>query len=965
MRARHGTSHPKTKAHFFSRLVHITSRHHPPNDHSPPTITHHHHHTSIKVTASIIASVWASADEIDLVCCALPASFLAATLLALSILCWRDQQNDDDDYEFDQLFDDASDYAVFFFCSLALALSFFAGLITYLTHGDAISAWAATHYNEQVPVVGIVLLSVLLVAFLSAEIAGFCFRGYLMAPFALALSVFAGLIAYLAYGEAISAWAATLSSEQVFVVVDSVPFIILLAYALAKEKELSVEKQLVKIAELNIEVLEAENKVLAKRVENEGEKVLVAELRTADLQSKHNTLRNDFAAEHETKILTEEHNTNVLNLCKNMSSELGERDETIKQLGTTILEKTTQIEQLGTSLQDLLDENDRRTEQLKSSHKQDIRDKDGKFNKVDVDHQRSMSQNKNLTALLKISRGEIKKLRGNHKQNIRKKDGQFKKLDGNYQRSISQNKDLSEELERSREEIQRLKSDYQRSQEDIKNLKSNHEHCIREKDEEYQTLDASYRHERSKITELEKASLAKDSEMETQNDEYQKLETAKNDLEKTSRDLEKLYHSEQSSSFSKGSEITDLKRQCQDLRDQNDDFDKQWTRKLGELQEEYRTQGEGHGDLIRRIESLTQQGIDQEKYWTEKCGRLTQSLTQQRNDREAYWTNKWAELEQCWTEECAELVKQHQDDQDASLAKDFEIAALKLERDIQDERWINQHQAHETARSASDTKLRWTEKELQDTKGNLRNVSISYNMSVSHAQRLEGDLNCSRRENEELTTKLNSSRQEIEDLTSSHQDSIAEKDEEISDMKIHQAEALDEKDHLHRKLLKDKAEELKSRLQDNIPENSVSENENENQGLVETLTSRLQDIVAEKNEEISDVKIQQGEILDRKDHQNMRCLDDMRDEHNEVYDGFMGLMAKRNATIAELLEEIATLKGIVRPHSMAPEKEGTKETRLTDALTHPWDITDLAEAQLNEVEEEDGKQETAEQETEE
>jgi hypothetical protein len=131
------------------------------------------------------------------------------------------------------------------------------------------------------------------------------------------------------------------------------------------------------------------------------------------------------------------------------------------------------------------------------------------------------------------------------------------------------------------------------------------------------------------------------------------------------------------------------------------------------------------------------------------------------------------------------------------------------------------------------------------------------------------------------------------------------------------------------------------------------------------LTSRLQDIVAEKNEEISDVKIEQGQILDRKDHQNMRCLDDMRDEHNEVYDGFMGLMAKRNATIAELLEEIATLKGIVRPHSMAPEKEGTKETRLTDALTHPWDITDLAEAQLNEVEEEDGKQETAEQETEE
>jgi hypothetical protein len=147
--------------------------------------------------ASIMASIWASAEESDLACCGFGASFLAATLLALYILCWRGQQDDDFDC-LDQLFDDASDYAFSFFSSLTLALSFFAGLITYLAYGEAISAWAATHYNEQVFVIGIVLLSLLLVACMLAaetdksspvEVAMNCFLDCVVAPFAFASRV--------------------------------------------------------------------------------------------------------------------------------------------------------------------------------------------------------------------------------------------------------------------------------------------------------------------------------------------------------------------------------------------------------------------------------------------------------------------------------------------------------------------------------------------------------------------------------------------------------------------------------------------------------------------------------------------------------------------------------------------------------------------------------------------------------
>jgi hypothetical protein len=143
--------------------------------------------------ASIMASIWASAEESDLACCGFGASFLAATLLALYILCWRGQQDDDFDC-LDQLFDDASDYAFSFFSSLTLALSF----IAYLAYGEAISAWAATHYNEQVFVIGIVLLSLLLVACMLAaetdksspvEVAMNCFLDCVVAPFAFASRV--------------------------------------------------------------------------------------------------------------------------------------------------------------------------------------------------------------------------------------------------------------------------------------------------------------------------------------------------------------------------------------------------------------------------------------------------------------------------------------------------------------------------------------------------------------------------------------------------------------------------------------------------------------------------------------------------------------------------------------------------------------------------------------------------------
>jgi hypothetical protein len=175
------------------------------------------------------------------------------------------------------------------------------------------------------------------------------------------------------------------------------------------------------------------------------------------------------------------------------------------------------------------------------------------------------------------------------------------------------------------------------------------------------------------------------------------------------------------------------------------------------------------------------------------------------------------------------------------------------------------------------------EKQLQDANGKLRNMARFHNMSVSDTQRLDGALNSSRQENKELTRKLNLSLKEIQNLTSSHQDSISEKDEEISDLKI-----------------------------------------------------------------------RQGEILERKDQLNQRRLDDKDDEHDKLYDHFLKLMAEKAAEIDKRDDEIATLRGIVRSDAMAPEGEGTEETKLRNALNRQWKTAKTAEAQLKEVKEENG-----------
>jgi hypothetical protein len=236
--------------------------------------------------ASIMASIITSAEESNLVCFGLGAAILAASLLAIYIIFGRGQQDDDDDFDTPY---QARPYAFFLVSFLVLALSFFAGLTTYLAHGDAISAWAAALSTKQISLAGMVF------------------------------------------------------------------FHLLLACANAKyealRKELSAEKQIVKEANSKI-------KLLKLKVEVEKSNVQVAKLETEDLQSRYNTLENNVASERsavenvklqaklDNDALTRTYKTKISNLYYNLTGEIKqlsnsreqiivERDESIKQLETS------------------------------------------------------------------------------------------------------------------------------------------------------------------------------------------------------------------------------------------------------------------------------------------------------------------------------------------------------------------------------------------------------------------------------------------------------------------------------------------------------------------------------------------------------------------------------------------------------------------------------------------------------
>jgi hypothetical protein len=235
--------------------------------------------------ASIMASIITSAEESNLVCFGLGAAILAASL-AIYIIFGRGQQDDDDDFDTPY---QARPYAFFLVSFLVLALSFFAGLTTYLAHGDAISAWAAALSTKQISLAGMVF------------------------------------------------------------------FHLLLACANAKyealRKELSAKKQIVKEANSKI-------KLLKLKVEVEKSNVQVAKLETEDLQSRYNTLENNVASERsavenvklqaklDNDALTRTYKTKISNLYYNLTGEIKqlsnsreqiivERDESIKQLETS------------------------------------------------------------------------------------------------------------------------------------------------------------------------------------------------------------------------------------------------------------------------------------------------------------------------------------------------------------------------------------------------------------------------------------------------------------------------------------------------------------------------------------------------------------------------------------------------------------------------------------------------------
>jgi chromosome segregation ATPase len=619
--------------------------------------------------ASIMASIITSAEESNLVCFGLGAAILAASL-AIYIIFGRGQQDDDDDFDTPY---QARPYAFFLVSFLVLALSFFAGLTTYLAHGDAISAWAAALSTKQISLAGMVF------------------------------------------------------------------FHLLLACANAKyealRKELSAKKQIVKEANSKI-------KLLKLKVEVEKSNVQVAKLETEDLQSRYNTLENNVASERsavenvklqaklDNDALTRTYKTKISNLYYNLTGEIKQLSNSREQI---IVERDESIKQLETSQQ----EPDNKDQQIKQ---------------MNIDHQ----------------------------QIIRDKDGEFRELDGNYQNTISQNKDLTDELKTSREDIQKLNSD--------------HEQSIREKDGEFQKLDAIYQTERSKVTALETASLEKDSKIETLESRYEKLETAKTDLEKTSNgrysELEELYHSNQNAGLSKDTKIDELERQCRDLLGQKDSSDKEWTRKHAELEGQYE---KANLAKDKDIGDLKKEKADSDKWWFNKF-RAERDLKTLHENASIAKDGKLRDLERsCQAsiskaagldkkltssrQEVEKLKGKHQ----KSISEN-EGLTEKLNGSLQEIKELKKSYDDETKalKSSHQEELNGSHQKIEELEKSLQQSDDDANaLKSSHQEELNG----SHQKIEELKKSLQKNDDETKALKSSHQEELNGRLQEIEELK--------------------------------------------------------------------------------------------------------------------------------------------------------------------------------------
>jgi hypothetical protein len=340
----------------------------------------------------------------------------------------------------------------------------------------------------------------------------------------------------------------------------------------------------------------------------------------------------------------------------------------------------------------------------------------------------------------------------------------------------------------------------------------------------------------------------------------------------------------------------------------------------GELQEEHHADVKAHGDRIRFVEGFTEQRVE---WWTVKCG---------------------------------ELEKQNQQHQDASRGKDEEIEQLKRQcqadlsskEDEINKYWFNKNQElktqHEKAIIEKDGKLSQLHGSNQAVVSKARELNQDLDRYRQENERLESRLQTSSSENQGLVVNLASSRQETEKL----KESAKKRDSDWTRV-TNEAKSLHE-DELHDKDRKlQKKDEEHNQLFEGF-KGLMAERDATIAGLDEEIatlrsnatTAERED--SEKEKEISDLKTHQAEVLDKKDQLHQRRLKDKDDEHQE-------LMAEKDAEIDKRDDEIATLRGIVRSDVRAPDREGSEETKLRDALSRQWDFTETAEKQLEELEE--------------
>jgi myosin heavy subunit len=232
-----------------------------------------------------------------------------------------------------------------------------------------------------------------------------------------------------------------------------------------------------------------------------------------------------------------------------------------------------------------------------------------------------------------------------------------------------------------------------------------------------------------------------------------------------------------------------------------------------------------------------------------------------------------------WTVNCRELEKQNKQHHDASRGKDEEIEELKRQRQADldsQETELNKYWFNKNQELKTQHEKASIEKASIKKDGKLSQLRGSYQASANKVRELNKDLDTSRQENERLESRLQISTSESQGLV----------------------------------------ENLASSRQE-----------------TEKLTAKL-----EKRDSDWTRVTKEAQSLHEDDiHSRDQALQRKDEEHQQLFDGFKGLLAERDAKIAGLDEEIAALRSDATT-SERDESETDKE--ISDLKTHQAEILD-------------------------